>query len=32
MRVINEKIARMANAEDEVSGRFWEGRYKCQAI
>ena len=32
MRVLNESIARMANKEDEVKGRFWEGRFKSQAI
>jgi hypothetical protein len=28
MRVLNESISRMANAEDGVTGRFWEGRFK----
>jgi len=32
MRVLNESIARQANAEDGVKGHFWEGRFKSQAL
>ncbi|WP_043739223.1 transposase [Thioalkalivibrio nitratireducens] len=32
MRVLNQSIARMANAEDQVTGRFWEGRFKSHAL
>jgi REP element-mobilizing transposase RayT len=32
MKSVSEHIARRANAEDKVSGRFWEGRFKCQLI
>jgi len=32
MRGVNETIARMANVEEGRSGRFWEGRFKSQAL
>ncbi len=32
MRCLVEPIARSANKEDVCTGRFWEGRYKCQPI
>ena len=32
MRTLNEYIARAANQEEGVKGRFWEGRFKSQAL
>lgn len=29
MRMVAEPIARRANRDEQVTGRFWEGRYKC---
>ncbi len=32
MRLLNEPMARIANAEDDVKGHFWESRFKCNPL
>jgi REP element-mobilizing transposase RayT len=32
MARLNEFMARAANKEDDVKGRFWDARFKCQAL
>ena len=32
MRGLDEYVARQANAEDGKTGRFWQGRFRCQAL
>lgn len=31
-KLMNENIARRANAEDNCTGHFWEGRFYCQKV
>ena len=32
MRFLSERIAKVANKQDQCSGRFWEGRFKSQIL
>ena len=32
MQALNQFIAKAANAEDGCTGKFWEGRFKCQRL
>jgi hypothetical protein len=32
MRIVNESIGRKASAEDQCTDRFWEARFKSQAL
>jgi hypothetical protein len=32
MKVLSERIAKRANREDEVTGHFWAGRFRCEKI